>query len=109
MEKPRPELDFTASADDILRILIHSKEYGNVIGISSPQLGSGIFITAVDKVILDYEIVVQLKPHDVNGEALEKNVLRLTDISTACAFKSKYDKLYHKLQHEELHSQMVTY
>jgi hypothetical protein len=102
MEKPRTELDFTAASDDILKILMHSKDHGNVVGISSPTLGSGIFITAVDKVILDYETVVKLKPFDVNGEALEKHVLRLSEITTACSFRSRYDKLFHKLQHDEL-------
>jgi hypothetical protein len=109
MEKPKPELEFMTSSDDILKILLHSKDYGNVVGISSPFLGSGIFITAVDQVILDYETVVQFKPKDVNGEALEKNTLRLSEITTACAFRSRYEKLYHKLQHEEIQPQLASY
>jgi hypothetical protein len=100
MEKHKPELEFVTSSEEILRILIHSKEYGNVVGLSSPFLGAGIFITAVDKVILDYEVVVQLKPVDVNGSNLERTTLKLTDITCACSFKSRFEKLYHKQPHE---------
>ena len=96
MEKRKPELEFMTTHDDILRVLIHSKEYGNMVGISSPLLGAGIFMTAVDKVILDYETIIQLKPFDVNGGLLEKNTLKLTDITTACAFQSRFEKLFHK-------------
>jgi hypothetical protein len=100
MEKHKPELEFVTSSEEILRILIHSKEYGNVVGVSSPFLGAGIFITAVEKIILDYEVVVQLKAHDVNGKPLEKSTLKLTDITCACAFRSRFEKLYHELPHE---------
>ena len=96
MDKHRPELEFVTASEDILRVLIHSKEYGNVVGISSPFLGAGIFITVVEKIILDYEVVVQLKPVDVNGAHLEKNILRLSEITCACAFRSRFEKLYHK-------------
>ena len=103
MEKHKHELEFTTATEEILRILIHSKEYGNVVGISSPFLGAGIFITAVEKIVLDYETIVVLKPFDVNGCHLEKNILKLTEIASACSFKSKYDKIYHKLaaEHQE--------
>jgi hypothetical protein len=100
MEKHRPELEFVTASEDILRILIHSKEYGNVIGVSSPSLGAGIFITAVEKVVLDYEVVIQLKPSDVNGNKLEKNIIRLTEITSACAFKSRYERVYHDYAHD---------
>jgi hypothetical protein len=95
MEKQRPELQFVTTSDEILRILIHSKEYGNVVGIVSPVLGAGMFITAVEKVVLDYEVVVQIKAEDINGEILECNTLRLSDITCACPFRTRFEKLYH--------------
>jgi hypothetical protein len=109
MEKHNHELEFVASPDDILRVLIHSKEYGNVIGLCSPILGGGIFITAVDKVILDYEVVVQLKPYDVNGIPLDRHILRLSEISSACAFKKKFDKIHHKLPLEPAEVAIYSY
>jgi hypothetical protein len=109
MEKHKPELEFTTATEEILRILIHSKEYGNVIGISSPFLGAGIFITAVDKIILDYETIVQLKPFDVNGGTLEKSTLKLTEITSACAFRSRFEKLYHKQPLEHANAGVYSY
>jgi hypothetical protein len=96
MEKHRPELEFMTNTNDILRILIHSKKHGNVVGIGSPALGAGIFMTAVDDVIVDYETVIYLKSCDINGTRLEKNMLKLTDITIACSFKSQYENLYHE-------------
>jgi hypothetical protein len=95
MEKHRPELQFFTSSDEILRILIHSKEYGNVVGIVSPVLGAGMFITAVEKIILDYETVIQIKAEDINGEVLDCNTLKLSDITCACPFRTRFEKLYH--------------
>jgi hypothetical protein len=109
MEKHKPELEFTTATEEILRILIHSKEYGNVIGISSLHLGAGIFITAVEKIILDYETIVQLKPYDVNGRRLEKNTLKLTEITSACAFRSRFEKLYHKQPVENVNEGVYSY
>ena len=109
MEKHKSELEFTTATEEILRILIHSKEYGNVIGISSPLLGAGIFITAVDKIILDYETIVQLKAYDVNGGLLEKNTLKLTEITSACSFKSRFEKLYNKHPHEQEHANVYAF
>jgi hypothetical protein len=109
MEKNRPELEFTTSTNDILRILLDSKDRGNVIGIGSPALGAGIFMTAVDEVIEDYEIVICLKPYDINGKRLEKNILKLTDITTACAFRSQYDQLFHEEEVAEPAFEMGVY
>ena len=95
MEKQRPELQFFTTSDDILRALIHSKEYGNVVGIVSPVLGAGMFITAVERVILDYETVIEIKAEDINGEALDCNRLKLSDITCACPFRTRFEKLYH--------------
>jgi hypothetical protein len=95
MEKQKPELQFFTTSDDILRALIHSKEYGNVVGIVSPVLGAGMFITAVEKIVLDYETVIEIKAEDINGEVLECSRLRLSDITCACPFRTRFDKLYH--------------
>lgn len=102
MEKNKPELEFTFNSEEILRLLIHSKEYGNVVGLCSPTLGAGVFITAVENIVHNYEVTVQLKPYDVNGVLLNTNILRLSDIKSACAFRSKYERVYH---HQEAESQ----
>ncbi|MBT1703339.1 hypothetical protein [Chryseosolibacter indicus] len=100
MEQNKPELSFTSASEEILRLLIHSKEFGNVVGICSPALGAGIFITAVENISLNYEVTVQLKPYDVTGLHLNTNSLRLSDIKSACAFHSKYEKVYRAYEAE---------
>lgn len=101
MEKHKPELEFFTSPDEILRVLIHSKEFGNVVGVSSAVLGSGIFMTAVEKIILDYETVVQFKPVDVMGHALANSTLRLSEISLACGFRSRFERIVEHAPKEE--------
>jgi hypothetical protein len=109
MEKRKPELEFMTEAPEILSILNHSKEFGNVIGICSPALGPGIFITTVDNIVEDYETIVYLKPYDVNGYKLEKSTLKLTEIVSACAFRSHYKKLYHDQPKANKHLEGVYY
>jgi hypothetical protein len=101
MQKRKPELEFLTGRQAILDVLDHSQHHGNVIGICSPALGPGIFITTVDHILNDYETIVYLKPHDVNGYKLEKNVLKLTEISSVCAFRSHYEKLFHEQPKEQ--------
>jgi hypothetical protein len=96
MQKRKPELEFLTGREAILEVLDHSQQHGNVIGICSPALGPGIFITTVDHVVLNYETIVYLKPYDVNGFKLEKNALKLTEIASVCAFRSHYEKLFHE-------------
>jgi hypothetical protein len=96
MQKRKPELEFLTGRQAILEVLDHSQQHGNVIGICSPALGPGIFITTVDHVLNDYETIVYLKPYDVNGYKLEKSVLKLTEIISVCAFQSHYEKLFHE-------------
>ena len=95
MQKRKPELEFLTGREAILDVLDHSQQHGNVIGICSPTLGPGIFITTVDHVLKDYETIIYLKPFDVNGYKLEKNVLKLTEIASVCPFRTNYEKLYH--------------
>lgn len=109
MDKHKRELEFMTASDDILQILLHSKEHGNVVGISSPFLGSGIFITAVDQVIEDYETVIQLKSVDVNGGMLEKSTLRLSEITSACSFRSRFDTVCQKADRETAETAAYSY
>ena len=100
MQKRKPELEFLTGREAILDVLDHSQHHGNVIGICSPALGPGIFITTVDHVLKDYETIVYLKPFDVNGYKLEKNVLKLTEIASVCPFRTNYEKLFHEQPRE---------
>jgi hypothetical protein len=104
MENPfntRPDADFfkwdeqilnlTRESQEILKIIVSGKEQGNTIGISSPLLGEGFFITAVENIILeDGETTILFKPFDVTGFMLPTNKLRLAEIEAACPLISEF-------------------
>jgi hypothetical protein len=84
-------LNLTFGTQKILRILFDSKENGNTIGIRSPLLGEGFFITAVDDIILqEGETTILFKPFDVTGFMLPTNKLLLADIEAACPLISEF-------------------
>jgi hypothetical protein len=83
--------DLAEGEQEILKILINSKEVGNTVGVSSISLGAGFVITAVDDIILeDGETIILLKPFDVTGFVLPTNRLKLQEITAACRLTSEY-------------------
>jgi hypothetical protein len=83
--------DLTRGEQEILKILINSKENGNTIGLCSSVLGEGFFITAVEDIILqDGETIIVIKPFDVTGFVLPTNTLKLASIEAACPLISEY-------------------
>jgi hypothetical protein len=90
MERKRPELEFTINKSEILKLLLRSKNSGAVVGINCPSMGSGVFLTGVEDVVMDYEVIVFLKPLDITGKLLEKDKIKLTEISSVCTFNTPY-------------------
>ena len=85
-------LESANATADILRILVSSKEEGKSIGISSPRIGDGFFITAVEDIILvEGETIILFKPFDITGFILPTNKLRLVDIVAVCPLKSEFE------------------
>lgn len=85
-------LNLAKSSTDILKLIFESKENGTTVGISSPLLGQGFFITAVEDIILsDGETTILLKPFDVTGFLLPTNKLTLADIEAACPLISTFE------------------
>jgi hypothetical protein len=83
--------DSTTETQEILRILLESKESGKSIGICSPLTGDGFVITAVEDIILEEgETTIIIKPYDVTGFMLPVYKIRLTDINAACPLKSQF-------------------
>jgi hypothetical protein len=76
---------------EMLKVLIASKEENKSIGISSPRIGEGFFITAVEDIILvEGETIILFKPFDVTGFILPTNKLRLVDINAVCPLSSEF-------------------
>lgn len=84
--------EFITSSDTILQELLHSKLNGNMIGISSPVLGAGMFITAIEDILLEGKLsVIVLKRYDITGHFLTTNKLLLNKITAVCPFTSKFE------------------
>jgi len=88
--------DFVKDTGEMLEILSNSMKNGYAVGINSPVLGTGIHITAVDK-ILNYndffdqcEVVIVLKPYDITGHFFEKNVVHLHEIKSVWPLRSEF-------------------
>lgn len=82
----------TCTSSEILRILISSKEESKSIAVSSPRIGEGFFITAVDDIILEEgETMILFKPFDATGFILPTNKLHLAEIAAVCPLKSEFE------------------
>jgi len=79
---------------DILEELIASQENGNVIGIWSTSLGTGLYMCAVENIYdddVEHDKVIILKEKDLNGVQLEAHVLFLQEIEKVFPFKTLYN------------------
>lgn len=90
------EFDFVKDSARMLEILRTSMLTGSAVGIQCPALGTGIYITAVDKILnhSDFfdqcEIVIVLKAYDITGHFFEKNVVKFYEIKSVWPLKSEF-------------------
>lgn len=87
-------MELVSDPGEVLNILSESKAYGTAVGISAPNLGSGIYVTAVDDILMDEDITIVLKNYDITGYILEKNKLKLGEIKSVFPFKSAFENPY---------------
>ncbi|KAJ1499244.1 hypothetical protein HMI54_011969 [Coelomomyces lativittatus] len=77
------------SKEDMLETLLQSRENGNVLGILSSSLGTGMFLYQVKEIWSDEDendfiIVLKKSEFTVNTEPL---VLYLNEIQSICTFR----------------------
>lgn len=88
--------DFITDSKHILEALTYSMLNGNAVGINSPALGTGIHITAVEKILNNNdffdqcEIIIVLKGYDVTGHFFERNVIKLYEIKSVWPLRSAF-------------------
>jgi hypothetical protein len=83
--------EFLTSKNEIFRELLNSKLHGNIVGVTSVRLGNGMFLTAVEDMLLEGDsVTVVLKPYDTTGYFLTTNRILIDDISSIFPFKSKF-------------------
>jgi hypothetical protein len=85
--------DFLQEPKDVFKALLDSKDRGTTIGIKAQVLGKGMFVTAVEDILIgdgQENTWIILKGYDFTGHILEANTVRLTDIEGVCIFSSKF-------------------
>ncbi len=87
-------LELVSDPGEMLNILAESKAHGTAVGIVAPLLGTEIYVTAVDDIIIDEEVTIILKNYDKTGYMLGTNKLRLREIKSVCPFKSVFENPY---------------
>ena len=88
--------DFVSDRCQVLALLIKSKHDGLAIGINSRVMGGGTYITSVEDILLDEELMILLKPYDANGRMLNITTLKLSDIESVLPFSSKFENPFLK-------------
>ena len=87
-------MELVSDPGEILNILTESKAHGTAVGINAPALGSEIYVTAVEDVVIDEDITIVLKSYDTTGYMLETNKLKLAEIKSVYPFKSSFENPY---------------
>lgn len=84
-------IETTRESQEILKVLVESKETGKAVGISSPLMGEGFVTTAVEDIILiEGETIISFKPFDSTGFMLPVSKLRLGQITAVCPLRSEF-------------------
>ena len=84
-------LEFVKFRKSLLNALTKSRKNGTVIGIYSPALGEGMFVTGVEDIYNDNnEQIIVLRQYDLSGAILQRNILSLGEIRAICAFDMPY-------------------
>lgn len=80
----------------MLAILTQSKEKGTTVGINASVLGGGIYVSAVEDLILEEDIIIVLKSYDITGYVLEINRVKLSEIRIVYPFTAAFENPYLK-------------
>jgi hypothetical protein len=90
------ELQWVTSTPEILKELLHSRDHGNVIGITALSLGPSMVMTAVEDVIdIKNDKIVLLKEIDLLGIKIPECDLLLSEIVKVHPLRTKYNDPFH--------------
>lgn len=90
------QLHWITTSEEILKELVHSKENGNVIGITALSFGPTLLMTAVEDIIdVKNDKIVVLKEYDLLGLRLPESELLLSEIVRVHPLRTKYNDPFH--------------
>jgi hypothetical protein len=85
-------IEIITSPADIFRSLMESNTSGTMIGITSPDLGTGTYITVVRDILIDEDDpIIVIEGYDRSGYFFSKDTLKLKNISSVIPFTSIFD------------------
>lgn len=84
-------VDIITARKEIYNALVESEDHQSIIGIASPELGPGMFMTSVKEVVHeDNDVLIVLSSYDATGYFLEKNIVSLSSITGVIPFKTLF-------------------
>lgn len=96
-------VEIVTSADEILKSLVESHGSGTMIGITSPELGPGTYITAVRDILIDDDDhIIVIRGYDRSGYFFSKDTLNLKNITSVIPFNSIFDNPFLREVKKEL-------
>jgi hypothetical protein len=94
-------IDLVTKPEEILKALQESQNNQTIVGLASPDLGPGIFMTFVLEMIHDGsgEVAV-LNSYDITGYFLEKRKIPVKNISSVIPFRGVFVNPFLKQMHQ---------
>jgi hypothetical protein len=84
-------IDVITTRKEIFKALVESEENQSIIGITSKDLGEGMFMTSVKEILNDDDdVLIVLNSYDITGYFLEKNRVFLKNITGVIPFKAVF-------------------
>lgn len=96
VHKEQNLLTYVNKLDDIVKELINSKVFGNVIGIFAISLGPIMIMTAVDEIVdIRNDKLIMLKETDLLGIKIPEEQIFLSEIVRVHSFKTNFNDPFH--------------
>jgi hypothetical protein len=97
-------LTYLNQPEEIIKELIHSKVFGNVIGIFALSLGPTMMMTAVEDIIeIKNDKLIVLKETDLLGIKIPEEQIFLSEIVRVHPFRTQFDDPFHVQLRERKH------
>lgn len=88
-------LDLKTEKSDIYNALVESEDCQTVIGITSRDLGPGVFMTCVREIVKEEDIEIAiLNSYDITGHFLQTNRVPINNITSVIPFKGVFMNPY---------------
>jgi hypothetical protein len=89
-------LSYVNQPEEIMKELLHSMQFGNVIGIFALSLGPIMMMTAVDNIVdIKNDKLIVLKETDLLGLKIPEEQIFLSEIVRVHPFRTQFDDPFH--------------